>query len=1207
MNKINWLKPLVGLVWVSASLVFATHVHAQIDIGVTFDEYPLATRTSTTIVDSEYQTDGADNTNSPLPFGAGFTIESLDGDGDPGISTLYNSTIPGQPGANDEVFNLPIEGGTFFGDDDNNNANSAATGGNDQDIEVSNTGNVLITQEPGNGTGAGTIPDDEPGATDILIFETPLEQLTFILVDVEEGGVVRFFDSDGDVVAFDVDEFIAGGAFAQPPAVHPSPPNASFPGTVPATFPCELGNEQFCIIADPPTLAELSAFGGVTLDDIARFEINYNNSGAIDSFELSIPSGNWSGNVSEDVDNNGSGDVPIAGVEISLFRDINGDGVITSNAQIQFDSSIAPNSPTVVNEFNSVVTTTTDANGDYEFLNLVAGEYIAVETQPAGFGNVSEDEGGLDNDGSAASNTVINQIAGTVDPGETDVNNDFVEDRPRGSIEVTKALIDPDNGFNNVDFTIEVQCNDTDLPTSPTSQTFNLQPGATGTINNILIGTQCTVSEPNLPAPPADFEYQPVVISTPNPVTIVDGATQNVTVTNELVALDLPVAIGSFVFLDSDGDGTQNVAGGTFESGIAGAEVELFVLENGVFTPATDLDGNTVPTQTTGANGLYFFNNLPEGDYQVQVTPPATPAGLEPTINQVDDDNQGFFDSNIAGETAPGSGVFVSPTINLEAGGEGGEGGAPGDNQDNNNPGQDSGDTSVDFGFVALTSIGSVVFEDLNGNSLQDASDARIAGAQVTLLNAADGSTAEDVNGVPATVATDEFGRYFFDDLLPGNYIVQVQPGAGFFPAPLQSPNDDGIPNDSNINLGATGLPANTFQSGVINLAPGAEPVGGAEQGAPGTGAGDGQDDASDANGDMTIDFGFVAPVAIGSYVFLDTDADGSQVNEPPVNGATVTLFVDNGAGLFVPATDLNGVTVPSQVTSDGTFADDGVYFFDNLPEGQYRVQVTPPAGFDQTPIQTTVDDSSANDLDSNIASEPTPGTFESPTITLTRNGEGGESLQPGDTLDNTIPGENSGDLSVDFGFVIEAAINIEKTVYAGNDGGAQCATATELVTGVNGDAVTYCFEITNTGDTFLDAVTLTDNDLTPAVTRANATLLSGTEPLAPNASLVFFVDSTITGDLTNTASTSGNPTDAGGNDIPGVEDPTDSDDAAVAEVGPAINIEKTVYAGNDGGAQCATATELVTGVNGDAVTYCFEITNTGDTFLDAVTLRTMT
>ena len=130
---------------------------------------------------------------------------------------------------------------------------------------------------------------------------------------------------------------------------------------------------------------------------------------------------------------------------------------------------------------------------------------------------------------------------------------------------------------------------------------------------------------------------------------------------------------------------------------------------------------------------------------------------------------------------------------------------------------------------------------------------------------------------------------------------------------------------------------------------------------------------------------------------------------------------------------------------------------------------------------------------------------------------------------------------------------------------------AGELVTGVNGDAVTYCFEITNTGDTFLNAVTLTDNDLTPAITRADATLLSGTEPLAPNASLVFFVDSLILANLTNTASTSGNPTDSAGADLPGLSDPTDSDDAAVDEVGPDITIEKTVYAGNDSGAQCAT------------------------------------
>ena len=124
--------------------------------------------------------------------------------------------------------------------------------------------------------------------------------------------------------------------------------------------------------------------------------------------------------------------------------------------------------------------------------------------------------------------------------------------------------------------------------------------------------------------------------------------------TNELVALYLPVAIGSFVFLDTDGDGTQNVAGGGFEPGVAGADVALFVDDGaGNFVPATDLSGASVPSQTTGADGLYFFNNLPEGDYQVQITPPA---GLEPSINQVDADNQGFFDSNIAGGLWVGNG-----------------------------------------------------------------------------------------------------------------------------------------------------------------------------------------------------------------------------------------------------------------------------------------------------------------------------------------------------------------------------------------------------------------------------------------------------------------------------------------------------------------------------------------------------------------------
>ena len=44
------------------------------------------------------------------------------------------------------------------------------------------------------------------------------------------------------------------------------------------------------------------------------------------------------------------------------------------------------------------VTTTTDGSGNYSFNNLTPGDYTVVETQPDGLFNVSEDEGGIDDD-----------------------------------------------------------------------------------------------------------------------------------------------------------------------------------------------------------------------------------------------------------------------------------------------------------------------------------------------------------------------------------------------------------------------------------------------------------------------------------------------------------------------------------------------------------------------------------------------------------------------------------------------------------------------------------------------------------------------------------------------------------------------------------------------------------------------------------------
>ena len=140
------------------------------------------------------------------------------------------------------------------------------------------------------------------------------------------------------------------------------------------------------------------------------------------------PLGSWSGNVSKDNDHDDIGDENLSGVTIELFADTNGDG--------QPDGA-------------AIATTTTDASGNYSFTNLTPGDYVAVETQPAGLDNVSENEGGVDNDdnGNAADN---NQISGHVDAGENDANNDFVEIENSTPYHIgTHFWIDGSNGGSN--------------------------------------------------------------------------------------------------------------------------------------------------------------------------------------------------------------------------------------------------------------------------------------------------------------------------------------------------------------------------------------------------------------------------------------------------------------------------------------------------------------------------------------------------------------------------------------------------------------------------------------------------------------------------------------------------------------------------------------------------------------------------------------
>jgi uncharacterized repeat protein (TIGR01451 family) len=189
------------------------------------------------------------------------------------------------------------------------------------------------------------------------------------------------------------------------------------------------------------------------------------------------------------------------------------------------------------------------------------------------------------------------------------------------------------------------------------------------------------------------------------------------------------VSVGDTVWWDKNRDGLQNDGPGT---GIADA---VLTLTGGDGKPVTDVFGKVVAPITTGATGVYLFQNLPPlaagKHYTVTVTPPA---GYTPTLAGVGNDRA--IDSSTGSATS----------TDLVADG--------------------AQDVTLDFGFVkGAVSVGDLVWLDVNRDGLQTTGEPGIPGVTVNLLQ----------NGkVIATTTTDASGYYGFDNLDPSTaYTVQ--------------------------------------------------------------------------------------------------------------------------------------------------------------------------------------------------------------------------------------------------------------------------------------------------------------------------------------------------------------------------------------------------------------------------------------------------
>lgn len=147
---------------------------------------------------------------------------------------------------------------------------------------------------------------------------------------------------------------------------------------------------------------------------------------------------------------------------------------------------------------------------------------------------------------------------------------------------------------------------------------------------------------------------------------------------------------------------------------------------------------------------------------------------------------------------------------------------------------------------------------------------------------------------------------------------------------------------------------------------------------------------------------------------------------------------------------------------------------------------------------------------------------------------------------------------------VLAASIAIAKTVYVGVDSELG-ALVLSRSTWPWGSDVTWCFVVTNTGDTYLADVTIDDPTL--AITNADMTLITGDPALlAPGALVSWCYEGTAPADISNTASTEGTPADSQGETLVNFDPVTDDDPALVDVVAPAIAVQKTVYEGADSG-----------------------------------------
>ncbi|KAI2514176.1 protein of unknown function DUF11 [Fragilaria crotonensis] len=664
------------------------------------------------------------------------------------------------------------------------------------------------------------------------------------------------------------------------------------------------------------------------------------------------------------------------------FVDSN-NGKITGTVKNDNGSPLSSVLLTLKDSTGAVVSTTvTNGNGIYVFDNVEPGNYTVMETNPDEYpANLLDQDFTNDSDPTDSDTTVDNIIGVTVQPGETDDGNNFVdsdnasisgsvtddEDKPLAGVKITLSdstgvvattLTDAQGlyeftGLEPGPYTVTETNPDgykTDISDGDTSFDGDATDGVLTPDNTISVTLLPSETDANndfvdsnkgsISGSVFDDKLNPLAAVI---LTLNQGTT---TVATTVTAADgsykfTGVVPGDYSVIEINPDGypiepSEDDVGNDFVDSNNGSISGSVKDDNGnpipgVTVALVDNNGITVDTATTNAGGGYVFNEVEPGQYTVVET---QPAGYPNSVSDYDEDADGD-----AGDVDKVVDNKISVTLKA------GEA-----DKENNFVDSDNG------------SISGSVFDD-NGNSLP--------GVVITLL---DGNL-----DVVQTTTTDGIGAYKFSEVEPGSYtVVEVNPPG--FPSDLSDYDNtpDGDVGDSNTDVDNT-IP--------VTLKPGENDDG--NNFVDGNNAAISGTVKDDEGKPLSID------VEPGDYVVKETnpvdypknlsdgdvsdDGDADDLSTTPDNLIKVTLkpgeldsdndFVDSNNGSISGTVKddegkpLAGVEIELQkpdgtVVATTTTGTNGAYTFPDVEPGSYVLVEKNPAGYpgDVSDYDTTPD-----------------------------------------------------------------------------------------------------------------------------------------------------------------------------------------------------------------------------------------------------------